>query len=53
MMMRTLDGSSPSESMNFEEGVKSTRNFDEPRETPEKEMLINDTDMTLRPVKAV
>ena len=28
------------------------RDFQEPRETPESTMLINDTDMTLRPVKA-
>ena len=30
----------------------SARDFDEPRETPDYDMLINDTDMTLRPVKA-
>ena len=38
----------------FEAGMSgSARDFNEPRETPERTMLINDTDMTLRPVKAV
>ena len=39
--------------MNFEEGVNSNRDFDEPRMTPESAMMIDDTDMTLRPVKAI
>ena len=44
----------PSESNNnFDQGPGSARDFDEPRETPDSTMLINDTDMTLRPVKAV
>ena len=39
----------------FEQQLGSSeryRDFQEPRETPEPTMLINDTDMTLRPVKA-
>ena len=39
--------------MNFEVDPHSSRNFYEPRETPDETMLVNDTDMTLRPVKAV
>ena len=42
-----------SEIMNFNENPQSNRDFDEPRETPEESMMVNDTDMTPRPVKAV
>ena len=31
---------------------KSARDYEEPRETPDPIMIINDTDMTFRPTKA-
>ena len=31
---------------------ESARNYREPRATPDEQMVINETDMTLRPVKA-
>ena len=40
------------EELNHDPSRLNTRDFSEPRLTPDKDMLFNGADMTLRPVKA-
>ena len=40
------------EELNHDPSRLNTRDFSEPRLTPDRDMLFNGADMTLRPVKA-